>query len=108
MLDSLRLLLVAWLLQKSEHVLLVSLHTRLVERIDSQHISAYSTRILEELEEASDIVGTEILNRHLELRDTAINMGGILGNIGGVIFFILIVASMFLFCRKAGGSSRRG
>jgi putative OPT family oligopeptide transporter len=38
----------------------------------------------------------------------AINMGGILGNIGGVIFFILIVASMFLFCRKAGGSSRRG
>ena len=49
--EGLCLLLVSWLAKKSEHVLLVSLNARLVERIHTENITADTASLLEEIEE---------------------------------------------------------
>ena len=72
--DGLGLLLVARLVQESEHILLVGLNTRLVERIDSQGVSAYAAGELEEIEEAAEIVLVDLLHLYLKLRNIAVDM----------------------------------
>ncbi len=41
-------------LQESEHILLVSLYTRLVERIHTEHVAANAARLLEEIDELAE------------------------------------------------------
>ena len=53
--------------QEGRHILLVGLYSRLVERIESEDIGAYSTGILKELEKTSEVIGTEFFNAYLKL-----------------------------------------
>ena len=43
--------LITWLIQQSKHILFVSLYAGLVERIDSEHISAYAASFFEEVQQ---------------------------------------------------------
>ena len=61
-LKSLALLLVAWFAQKREHVLLVSFHTWLVERIDTENIGADSAGIFKEIEQAAEVECVDFLD----------------------------------------------
>ena len=72
--EGLCLLLVAWLAQKSEHVLLVSLYARLVERIHTEDITADTACLLEEIEEGSEVVLVHALDRERNLRNTTVDM----------------------------------
>jgi len=49
-------LLITRLTEKSEHVLLVSLHARLIERIHAENVSADAACLLEEIEESTEVV----------------------------------------------------
>ena len=73
--EGLCLLLVAWLAQKSEHVLLVSLYARLVERIHTEDITADTACLLEEIEEGSEVVLVDALDAERELRHTTVEDG---------------------------------
>jgi hypothetical protein len=53
-LDSFGLFFVAGLVQQCKHILLVCFHTRLVERIDSQNITADTASYFKEVEQTSD------------------------------------------------------
>ena len=63
--ESLCLSLVSRLAEEGEHVLLVCLHTRLVERIHAKDVSADSACLLEEVEEGSEVMLVDALDRGL-------------------------------------------
>ena len=56
------LLLIAWLAEKSEHILLVCLDARLVEWVNVNHVTADTASLLEEIEESSDVVLIDTLD----------------------------------------------
>ena len=60
--QSIGLSLVAWLAEEGEHVLLVGLDARLVERIDAEHVAADTAGLLEEIEEGSEVVFVDALD----------------------------------------------
>ena len=72
--ESLCLSLVSRLAEKSEHVLLVCLHTRLVERIHAKDVAADSACLLEEVEEGSEVMLVDALDRERELRHSAVDV----------------------------------
>ena len=74
-LDGLGLLFEARLLEKGEHILLVSLYSRLVERIHSESVSADATCELEEIEQVAEGLLIDPLDGNLELWNTAVNVG---------------------------------
>ena len=53
-LNSLSLLLISRLLKQGEHILLVSLNTRLVEWVYAEHIATDTARLLKEVEQRTD------------------------------------------------------
>ena len=73
--NGLRLLLIARLAEKGKHVLLVGLHTRLVERIHPKDVCADAAGLFKEIEEGAEIVLVYLLDRYGKLRNTAIDMG---------------------------------
>ena len=74
-LDGFGLLLETWLFQKGEHVLLVRLDTRLVERIHTEGVGTYATSELEEIEQCTENLLIDPLNGNLQLRHTAVDVG---------------------------------
>ena len=46
-------LLIAWLAQQSEHVLLICLHAGLVKGIDPQQVAGQAARVLEEIDQVT-------------------------------------------------------
>ena len=72
--EGLCLLLVSWLAQKSEHVLLVSLNARLIKRIHTENITADTASLLEEIEEGSEVVLVDALDAERELRHTTVDV----------------------------------
>ena len=72
--DGLCLLLVAWLLKKGEHILLVSLNTWLVEGVDTEDVARDTTTQLEEIYELTVVVGVELLNRDEDVWHTTVNV----------------------------------
>ena len=65
----------ARLAEEGEHVFLVSLHTRLVERVDAEHIAANTASLLEEIEQSAEMVCVEGFSLHGNLRNAAVDVG---------------------------------
>ena len=55
-LKSLRLLLISRFAEKSKHILLISLHARLIEWIHAKDIAADSASLLKEIEESTEVI----------------------------------------------------
>ena len=55
-------LLISRLTEKGEHILLVSLNSRLIKRIYSKYITADTACLLEEVEEGSEVVLIDALD----------------------------------------------
>ena len=91
-LDSLRLLLVSRLVEQGEHVLLVRLDARLVERIDFQHIAADAAGFFEEVEELADVVLVDFREGNLEVGHTAIDVGELRAEFGHLVHLIDVLA----------------
>ena len=68
------LLLIAWLAKKSEHILLVCLDARLVEWVNVNHVTADTASLLEEIEESSEVVLIDTLDRNCNLRNAAVDV----------------------------------
>ena len=73
-LDSSSLCLVAWLLEKSEHILLVSLYAWLVECVDTEELTRDATSNLEEVDELTVVVSIETLDRDEDVRNTTVDV----------------------------------
>ena len=67
-------LLAARLAKKSEHVLLVALHARLVERIHAGYVAADAAGKLEEVEQLSQIKLILLRNVYPEIGNTAVGV----------------------------------
>ena len=67
-------LLVTWLAEQLEHVLLVDLDTRLIEGVDLIEVSRHRAGAFEEVEEVAEVVGVHLL----ELEDDVV----VLSNFG--------------------------
>ena len=74
LLNGLALCLVTRLVKKSEHVLLVSLNTRLVERIDLLKESADAASLLKEVDELTEVVSVKLRHVDADVRHTAVNV----------------------------------
>ena len=74
LLDSLALSLIAWLVEQSEHILLVSLNTRLVEWVDTLDVTRDAASLLEEVDELTEIVLVELRNADADVRNTTIDV----------------------------------
>ena len=90
--EFLALSLISRLVQKSKHILLVSLHTRLVERIHTEDVCRYATSLLEEVEELSEIVLVDFLHSHAKLRHAAVDVGEFGAQFSHSIAFLNVLA----------------
>ena len=73
-LDSFRFFLVAGFVEQGEHILLVRLHARLVERIDTEDVTGYTAGTLEEVNELTDVILVQALEADMYVRYTAIDV----------------------------------
>ena len=72
--DSLRLFLIPRFVEQCEHVLLIIFYTGLVERINPQHQSTDSARLLEEIEELPDVIFIDLGHFNPHVRHSSIDM----------------------------------
>jgi hypothetical protein len=89
--DSLALLLETRLVEKSEHILLVSLDARLVKRIDTESVCAHAACELKEIEQTAEVVLIDLLDADFELRNSAVDMGescSELGHCAAVLYML--------------------
>ena len=92
-LDGLGGLFVAWLFEQGEHVLLVSLYTGLVERIDTEDVTRDTAGTLEEVDELAEVVLIELVNLNLEVGHAAIDMSNLGAQFGHLVDLIDTLAS---------------
>ena len=72
--NCLRCLFVAGLVEEGKHIFLVSLHAGLIERIDTQDVTADATRLLKEVDQLSEVVLVEFGNLDANLRNAAVEV----------------------------------
>src|SRR5574344_207958 len=66
--------LITRLIEECKHVLFVSLHTRLVEWIHTQHQTRDTTALLKEIDKLAYVILIQFLDRHLEIWHATIHM----------------------------------
>ena len=67
--------LVTRLAKEGEHILLVCLHTRLIERIDAKGVCTHATGKLKEVEDGAKSLLIDAFDAHLDLRHATVNVG---------------------------------
>src|SRR5574344_393320 len=74
-LNSLALSLITRLVEQCEHILLVSLHTWLIECVDTQHTTTDAASLLKEINQLTQVILIKLRHAHTHVRHTTINMG---------------------------------
>ena len=91
--DCSTLSLVAGLVEQSEHILLVCLYTRLVEWVNTQHVSADTTSNLEEVDELSDVVLVQLRNADAHVGHTTIHVSQLCTQLSHLVHLVNTLAS---------------
>ena len=91
--DSLALCLISGFVEQCKHILLVSLHARLVEWIDTKHIATDAAGYLKEIDELSDVILVELWHGDVNIGHAAIHMSQLGTQFCHLVHFIHTLAS---------------
>ena len=81
------------LIEQGEHVLLVGLHTRLVEGVHAKQVTTDTAGNLKEVDHLSEVALVEAWHRDADVRNTTIDMSQTGAEFGHLVYFVNALAS---------------
>ena len=86
--DGFGLLFVPRFVEQGEHILLVGLYARLVERVDSQNVAADAACLLEEVEQTADALFVQSGNDDAYVGHAAVDVGKLCAQFSHFVHFV--------------------